>query len=85
MGCKSIPYYLSERGITMRGQRWLRPRVHEVLANPAYIGDYYFNRVEGKTRRLKPQSERVKLTASGPKAAASIDSQRMEQNPHHFI
>lgn len=62
LGCKSIAYYLNERSITMRGQRWSRSRVHEVLANPAYIGDYYFNRVEGKTRRLKPQSEWVKLT-----------------------
>ncbi len=60
--CKGIAYYLNERGITMRGQRWTRSRVHEVLANPAYIGDYYFNRVEGKTGRLKPQSEWVKLT-----------------------
>src|SRR5712691_7210766 len=37
LGCKSIAYYLNERGITMRGQRWSRSRMHEVLANPAYI------------------------------------------------
>jgi len=36
--------------------------VHEVLANPAYIGNYYFNRIEGKTKRLKPPGEWVKLT-----------------------
>lgn len=69
MGCKSIAYYLNERGFTMRGQRWTRSLVHEVLANPAYIGDYYFNRVEGKTGRVKPQSEWVKLTVE-----AIIDS-----------
>ena len=61
MGCKGVAYYLNERGITMCGQRWSRSRVHEVLANPAYIGDYYFNRVEGKTKRIKPKSEWVKL------------------------
>ena len=60
-GCKSIAYYLNERGILMRGQRWTRSRVHAVLADPAYIGDYYFNRVESKTGRLKPQSQWVKL------------------------
>lgn len=61
LGCKGIAYHLNERGVTMRGQRWSRSRVHEVLANPAYAGDYYFNRIEGKTRKLKLQSEWVKL------------------------
>src|SRR5206468_11872911 len=41
MGCKSIAYFLNERGIARRGQRWTRTRVHEVLANEAYIGEYY--------------------------------------------
>ena len=51
MGCKSIAYFLNERGITRRGQRWMRARVHEVLANPAYVGEYYFNRIDGKTQK----------------------------------
>jgi len=61
MGCKSIAYFLNERGITRRGQRWMRARVHEVLANPAYVGEYYFNRIDGKTQKTKPASEWVKL------------------------
>jgi hypothetical protein len=31
------------------------------MSNPAYAGDYYFNRIEGKTGRLKPQGEWVRL------------------------
>ena len=61
MGCKSIAYFLNERGVTRRGRRWTRARVHEVLANPAYIGEYYFNRIDGKTQKAKPASEWVKL------------------------
>jgi len=61
MGCKSIAYFLNEHGITRRGQRWMRARVHEVLANPAYAGEYYFNRIDGKTRKPKPESEWVNL------------------------
>jgi len=38
-----------------------RARVHEVLANPAYVGEYYFNRSDGKTQKPKPASEWVKL------------------------
>jgi len=62
MGCKSIAYFLNERGITRRGQRWMRARIHEVLANRAYVGEYYFNRIDGKTRKTKPEGEWVKLT-----------------------
>ena len=61
MGCKSIAYFLNECGITRRGRRWMRARIHEVLANRAYVGEYYFNRNDGKTRKLKPPSEWVKL------------------------
>jgi len=57
-------YFLNERGIARRGQRWTRARVHEVLANPAYIGDYYFNRSDGKPQKPKPPSEWVKLAVA---------------------
>ena len=47
---------------TAQLMKWLyRSRVHEVLANPAYAGDYYFNRIEGKTGRHKNQGEWVRL------------------------
>jgi hypothetical protein len=32
-----------------------------VLANPAYVGEYCFNRIDGKTQNPKPASEWVKL------------------------
>jgi DNA invertase Pin-like site-specific DNA recombinase len=61
MGCMSIAYFLNERGITRRGQCWTRSRIHEVLANQAYVGQYYFNRIDGKTNKTKPPSDWVKL------------------------
>ena len=61
LGSKSIAYHLNQKGITMRGQRWMRARVHEVLSNTAYIDDYHFNKRDGKTGELKPESEWVKL------------------------
>ena len=62
IGFESIAYFLDERGITRRGRRWMRFQVHEVLANPAYAASAYFNRSDGKTRKLKPPTEWVKLT-----------------------
>lgn len=61
LGCKGIAYHLNQRRITLRGQRWTRGRVHEMLANTAYVGDYYFNKVDGRTNQPKPETEWVKL------------------------
>ncbi|MGO8753765.1 MAG: recombinase family protein, partial [Gallionellaceae bacterium] len=53
---------LNTRNITLRGRQWSKSRVHEVLANRAYIGEYYFNKHDNKAKKLKPQSEWVLLT-----------------------
>jgi hypothetical protein len=84
MGCKSIAYFLNERGITRRGQRWTRARVHEVLANQAYIGEYYFNRIDGKTQKPKPPSEWVKLAVDPivePALFRGVQSRREARAP----
>jgi hypothetical protein len=54
---KGIAAHLNERGLTMRGNRWRRTVIHEMLTNRLYLGEYTFNKIEAKTRRLKPESE----------------------------
>jgi site-specific DNA recombinase len=61
MGAKDIATYLNRKNTPMRLQQWNRSRVHEVLNNRAYIGEYYFNKINSKTRQLKPQAEWIKL------------------------
>jgi site-specific DNA recombinase len=61
MGAKEIAIHLNTRNITLRGQQWNKSRVHEVLAHTAYIGEYYFNKRDKRTRQLKPKSEWVQL------------------------
>ena len=61
LGAKGITEFLNDRGITLRGQQWTRGRVHEVLSNSMYHGNYYFNKRENKTKALKPESEWVKI------------------------
>jgi DNA invertase Pin-like site-specific DNA recombinase len=56
-GVKGIAAHLNERGLTMRGNRWKRTIIHEMLTNRLYLGEYTFNKIEAKTRRLKPESE----------------------------
>jgi DNA invertase Pin-like site-specific DNA recombinase len=61
MGAKEIANYLNQLGISRRGTDWNKSRIHEVLANSAYIGEYYFNKRNHKTGQLKPESEWVRL------------------------
>ncbi len=62
MGAKQISTYLNEIGQMHRRTPWSRNRVHEVLSNRTYIGEFYFNRTCSKTKRTKLESEWVPLT-----------------------
>lgn len=61
MGAKEIATYLNNRNTPMRAQKWNRSRVHEILSSRTYIGEYYFNKVDNKTKRLKPESEWIRV------------------------
>ncbi len=58
-GMKAIATHLNERGITRRGKKWTKSKVHELLCNRAYIGELYFNKVNAKLRIERPKSEWV--------------------------
>ena len=45
----------------MRLQQWNRSRVHEILSSKTYIGEYYFNKTDNKNKRIKPESEWIKI------------------------
>ena len=61
LGLIQIATHLNEKCLTRRGTAWNKSRVHEILSNPAYIGEYYFNKHNQKTKTLKPESEWIKL------------------------
>ncbi|MGO9446065.1 MAG: recombinase family protein [Thiobacillaceae bacterium] len=75
-GAKDIAVRLNNRGISLRGQQWNRSRVHEVLANRLYIGEYYFNQRDPKTQTTKPKSEWVKLEVEPIIEAATFEAAR---------
>jgi site-specific DNA recombinase len=62
LGAKSIATHLNDRGITLRGQRWTRGRVHQVLSNETYSGRYRFNRTDQKTKKVKAEVEWVRIS-----------------------
>jgi site-specific DNA recombinase len=59
LGVRGIAAYLNDRGLTMRGKQWRKTFIHEMLTNRLYLGEYVFNKIEGKTGRHKPESELI--------------------------
>ena len=59
LGMKNIAKHLNARGITMRGRPWRLQKVQEILSKPTYIGKFYFNTTDSKTKKPKPESEWV--------------------------
>ncbi|WP_443082788.1 recombinase family protein [Variovorax sp. PAMC 28711] len=59
MGCKQIAAYFNERGVLLRGAKWTRTRVHQLICDTAYVGDRIFNKKNMRTNELKPQDEWV--------------------------
>jgi site-specific DNA recombinase len=54
MGSKQIAAHFNERGPSLRGARWTRTRVHQMLSDAAYKGDYVFNKKNMRTLQVKP-------------------------------
>ncbi|HCI53074.1 MAG TPA: recombinase family protein [Gallionella sp.] len=76
MGAKDIALHLNATGISLRGNVWNKSRVHEVLSNRAYIGEYYFNKRDHKTKTLKDESEWILLNVEPIIDSAIFESTR---------
>ncbi len=57
MGTKAIASYLNAQSISMRGRPWRIQKVQEVLADTCYMGCFYFNRTDSRTKKPNPRSE----------------------------
>lgn len=60
MGIKEIAKHLSEHGYLMRGKPWTMQKIHTLLTNRMYMGEYYFNVRDSKTLLVRPPEEWVK-------------------------
>ncbi len=59
LGLLGVAQTLNAQGLTYRGKPWYKGRVETVLANPAYIGEWAFNRRNHKTGQMNPREEWV--------------------------
>ncbi len=74
MGIKEIAKYLTEKGLLMRGKAWGIQKVHKILSDTLYMGDYYFNVIDSRTGQKRPPTEWVKTNIP-----VIIDAARFEQ------
>lgn len=62
LGIKAIVNHLGARGLKARkGARFSIKKVHETLRNPAYRGEYFFNRFDSRSKKEKPREEWIAL------------------------
>ncbi|CAH1386885.1 recombinase family protein [Candidatus Nitrotoga sp. M5] len=76
MGFKEITKHLTEKGLLMRGSPWNTHKIHTLLSDTLYIGDYYFNVVDSKAGKKRPQEEWIKTAIPAIIDAASFEQVR---------
>lgn len=74
VGVKEIAKYLTEKGLLMRGKPWGIQKVHKLLSDPLYMGDYYYGVVDSKAGQKRSPTEWVKTNIP-----LIIDAARFEQ------
>ncbi len=58
-GVKAIAEMLNAEGGMFRGKRFAISNVHRIMTSETYAGTHWFNRIEARTGRERPQSEWV--------------------------
>ncbi len=84
LGSKQIAAHFNERGSTFRGTKLTRTRVHSMLADTAYMGEYIFNKKQVRTRTWKPEAERIKVSVEAivsPDVFRAVEAKRHQRAP----
>lgn len=62
LGIKNLVSYLNGRGVKNRNGKPFRiQHIQEALRRSAYIGTYYFNRTDSRTRKPRPREEWIEI------------------------
>lgn len=75
-GVKEIAKHLTGAGMLMRGRPWTTQKVHTILSDCLYIGDYYFNVRDSKSKQTRPPEEWVKTSIPPIVDAAQFEQVR---------
>lgn len=57
MGCKEIAMHLNAKGYLLRGKEFRMQKIHILLSDTLYCGEYHFNVIDSKTGKKRPPEE----------------------------
>jgi len=83
LGLVGVARALNRQGCTCRGTRWTKGRVEAVLGNRNYVGEYTFNRKQGKTGQRKPEAEWVRGTVPPLLDRATFEAAARRRGARH--
>lgn len=79
MGCKEITKHLTDKGLLMRGKPWGIQKIHKLLSDSLYMGDYCFNVIDSRTHQKRPPEEWVKTSIPAIIDAATFEQVRAKR------
>jgi DNA invertase Pin-like site-specific DNA recombinase len=79
MGGKEIAKHLTDKGLLMRGRPWRMQKVHDILTDSMYMGEYYFNVRDSRTKQTRPPEEWVKTDIPAIIDAATFEQVRAKR------
>lgn len=80
LGCKEIAKHLTDKGLLMRGKPWGIQKIHKLLSDTLYMGDYHFYVIDSKTGTKRPPSEWVKTSIPAIIDAATFEQVRAKRD-----
>ena len=80
MGCKEIAIHLNQMGMRMRGNDFTMQKIHKILSDTLYNGEYHFNVIDSKTGEKRPPEEWIKTTIPAIIDASMFESVRHKRH-----
>ncbi len=92
LGVKAIVEHLNSRGIKRRGKMFYVSHVHDILQRTIYTGTHYFNRLDSKTREIKPREEWIPVNVPPiieqvvfDKVQRTLEAKRPQNTPPRVV
>ena len=82
MGIKEVAKHLTATGLLMRGKPWGIQKVHKVLSDPLYRGEYHFNVIDSRQRKKRAPAEWVITRIPPIINAATFEAVRQRREAH---
>jgi site-specific DNA recombinase len=78
-GCKEIAKHLTSKELLMRGKPWGIQKIHKLLSDTLYMGEYHFNVIDSKAAKKRSPEEWVRTSIPAIIDAATFEQVRAKR------